>query len=53
MKEHHTVRSSRREFMGGVGLTTAAGLLGLPRAVSTAEPLLETTSSPRGPTGAS
>ena len=43
MKEHHAMRSSRREFMGGVGLAAAAGLLTMPRPVSAAEPPPETT----------
>jgi hypothetical protein len=37
MKEHHAVRVSRREFMGSVGLTAAAGLLGVPLPESAAE----------------
>jgi NitT/TauT family transport system substrate-binding protein len=43
MKEHHAVRSSRREFMGRAGLAAAAGLLSMPRAESAAEPPPETT----------
>ena len=34
MKEYHAVRSSRREFMGGVGLAATAGLLSMPLAES-------------------
>jgi NitT/TauT family transport system substrate-binding protein len=43
MKEHHAVRVSRREFMGSVGLTAAAGLLGVPLPESAAESPPETT----------
>jgi NitT/TauT family transport system substrate-binding protein len=43
MKEHHAVRLSRREFMGGVGLEATAGFLSMPRAGSAAEPPPETT----------
>jgi NitT/TauT family transport system substrate-binding protein len=43
MKEHHAVRSSRREFMGSIGLTAAAGLLGVPLPESAAESPPETT----------
>jgi NitT/TauT family transport system substrate-binding protein len=43
MKEHHAVRASRREFMGSVGLTAAAGLLGVPLPESAAESPPETT----------
>ena len=43
MNRHHAVRSSRREFVGRVGLAAAAGLLGVPLPESAAEPPPETT----------
>jgi NitT/TauT family transport system substrate-binding protein len=43
MNRHHALHSSRREFLGSMGLAAGAGLLSMPRAESAAEPPPETT----------